>query len=164
MILSTSSATMATFLGSQDAFNPLFTSSGVHIQDSIFPPSLNYTYGFTTFPYIDHPKIQYCPLADSPLGVHSVFSRTTHPVVPVPNGSYPNQVAWEATYPAGSINPSSPIPGGFGFYLNGPTLFGDLLSVPQVAQEVVFGYSVMFEEGWEWAKGGKLPGICASTS
>lgn len=148
---------MATFLP-QNAFN----SAGINVTEYMFPSSLTYSHGFTTFPNVDHPTIQYCPLSDNALNVHAVFGRTAHPVLAMADGLYPNQVAWEASYPAGSINPSNTIVGGFGFYLSGPTYFGDLLSVPGLAQEVVFGYSVMFEEGWEWAKGGKMPGICES--
>ncbi|KAG7091566.1 hypothetical protein E1B28_010591 [Marasmius oreades] len=60
--------------------------------------------------------------------------------------------AFEAFYPKGSINPSAPIPGGFGFYLTGPN---DFVS----GQEVLMSYRVMFQNDWEWVKGGKLPGI-----
>jgi hypothetical protein len=48
-----------------------------------------------------------------------------------------------------------------GFYLAGPKEIASLLD--QGAKEAVFGYRVMFEKGWEWVKGGKLPGMCAYT-
>jgi hypothetical protein len=66
-------------------------------------------------------------------------------------------VAWEAFYPEGSINPSATIPGGFTFYLKGPLDFAKRL---ESATEALFSYRVMFEEEWEWVKGGKLPGLC----
>jgi len=59
-------------------------------------------------------------------------------------------------FPEGSINPSGTIPGGFGFYLSGPSNFAKRL---ESATEALFSYRVMFEEGWEWMKGGKLPGL-----
>ncbi|TFK65183.1 hypothetical protein BDN72DRAFT_845832 [Pluteus cervinus] len=65
--------------------------------------------------------------------------------------------AWEAFYPKGSINPNAPLPGGFSFYLSGPTAFANALS--DGATEVILSYRVMLETEWEWVKGGKLPGI-----
>jgi hypothetical protein len=32
-----------------------------------------------------------------------------------------------------------------------------------LAKEVTFGYSVMFEDGWESNPGGKFHGLCASS-
>jgi hypothetical protein len=100
-------------------------------------------------------------LADKPLGVHKVSSKTKHALVTPPPPASPSQslptVAWEALYPTGSVNPSAPIPGGFGFYLCGPEAFAKAL--PD-ATEVIMSYSCMFEREWEWVKGGKLPGIC----
>jgi len=68
------------------------------------------------------------------------------------------RLAWEALYPQGSINPGGAIKGGFGLYLAGPDAFARALN--EHAREVVIGYEVYFEIGFEWAKGGKLPGIC----
>lgn len=67
--------------------------------------------------------------------------------------------AWEAFYPCGSINPSATIPGGFGFYMSGPEDFVEELK-KNVVNEAVFGYRVIFEDGFDFVKGGKLPGIC----
>src|SRR6266850_1546738 len=55
-------------------------------------------------------------------------------------------------------HPDVPIKGGFGLYLAGPKAFASALS--EHAREVVIGYEVFFEAGFEWAKGGKLPGLC----
>ena len=120
--------------------------------------------GFTTSKYIQHPKIQIFELDDHQLGVHKVASRTTHKVVQPPistlinSGSHPSpEIAWEAFYPEGSINPTADIPGGFSFYLSGPKDFADRL---ETASEVVMSYRMMLQDGWEWKKGGKLPGVC----
>ena len=96
-------------------------------------------------------------LLDSALGVHK--SRLPHKLVepPAADDDHPPQIAWEALYPEGSINPSAAVPGGFGFYLSGPPDFARRL---ESATEVLFSYRLMFEEEWEWVKGGKLPGMC----
>jgi hypothetical protein len=123
--------------------------------------------GFTACPSLLHEKINSVPLEDSKLGVHKVTSRTSHPlVVPPPPTASSSRItdwpapslAWEAFYPKGSINPSAPIPGGFGFYLSGPPAFASKLE--SGATHVVLSYRMMMQEGWEWVKGGKLPGIC----
>ncbi|KAJ7643707.1 polysaccharide lyase family 14 protein [Roridomyces roridus] len=66
-------------------------------------------------------------------------------------------LAWEAFYPNGSINPAAAIPGGFGFYVAGPAAFSEKLAAG--ATHAVLSYRMMLQEGWEWVKGGKLPGI-----
>ena len=72
------------------------------------------------------------------------------------------RLAWEALYPQGSVNPGGAIKGGFGLYLAGPKAFANALK--EHAREVVIGYEVFFETGFQWAKGGKLPGVCAYAS
>ncbi|KAJ7845417.1 polysaccharide lyase family 14 protein [Mycena olivaceomarginata] len=119
--------------------------------------------GFTACPSLVLPQIEPVALKDSDLGVHKVTSRTNHPlVVPPPaegsDADWPTPVlAWEAFYPKGSINPSAPIPGGFGFYLSGPSAFASKLE--SGATHVVLSYRMMLQCDWEWVKGGKLPGI-----
>ncbi|KAM5545157.1 hypothetical protein V8D89_001268 [Ganoderma adspersum] len=120
--------------------------------------------GFTTYPSSDVPTLALVGLDDKELGVHRVTSSTTHdlaiPPVPVPGGDATTQ-AWEAIFPKGSINPGNKTSphGGFGFYLRGPTDFAEALKRLDGHAEVVFVYSVLFEEGFEFMKGGKLPGI-----
>jgi hypothetical protein len=128
----------------------------------IFPIS-SFQLGFTTFSPIVELDIISVPLADSPLGVHKITRSLTHEVVRPPPSLYPSsddpQFAWEAKYPKGSCSPTTEIPGGLGFYLGGPKEIVSLLD--QGAKEAAFGYRIMFEKGWDWVKGGKLPGICA---
>ncbi|KAF7364797.1 Polysaccharide lyase family 14 protein [Mycena venus] len=119
--------------------------------------------GFTACLSLVHPQIDPVSLKDSDLGVHKVTSRTHHPLV-VPPASEASEadwpapsLAWEAFYPKGSINPSAPIPGGFGFYLSGPSAFSSKLE--SGATHVVLSYRMMLQRDWEWVKGGKLPGI-----
>ena len=125
--------------------------------------------GFTTSPSLASsiPQISLVPLTDAALGVHKVTSHTTHSIVTPPPSAFPDSVqapteAWEAFYPAGSINPGNKEAprGGFGFYLRGPKAFQDALK-DGLPEEVMMSYAVMFEEGWAWQKGGKLPRVCA---
>ena len=115
--------------------------------------------GFTTSSYVHHKNLQHVPLADKELGVHKITSRTTHNLVKPPPASTSSAptLAWEAVYPKGSINPSATIPGGFTFYLSGPTNFSQSL---ETASEAIFSYRMMLQDEWEWVKGGKLPGVC----
>jgi hypothetical protein len=62
-----------------------------------------------------------------------------------------------AIFPKGSCSLSN-TNGGFSFYSPGPENV-DLTT----AKEVTFGYSVMFEEGFQFNMGGKLPGLCECT-
>ncbi|KAF8054256.1 polysaccharide lyase family 14 protein [Lyophyllum atratum] len=129
-------------------------------------PISHFKHGFTTSPHLKHPHshLTHVPLSDSALGVHKTTSRLPHPVVTPPPPQHkatdalpPPDKAWEALYPKGSINPSAAIPGGFGFYLSGPETFKAELE--KGAREVVFGYRMMLEPGWEFKRGGKLPGV-----
>jgi len=71
--------------------------------------------------------------------------------------SYGNQnvVLWasgggiDVAYPAGSYVPSGPIVGGFGIWTNHRVS----------AETAIFKYSVFFPSGFNFVKGGKLPGL-----
>ncbi|KAL0950898.1 hypothetical protein HGRIS_007657 [Hohenbuehelia grisea] len=126
-------------------------------------PIQEYRFGFTTSS-ISLENIEHLLLNDAALGVHKASAKTPHCVVKPPAPEDPQQcgpdlpeLAWEAKYPKGSINPSAPIPGGFSFYLSGPTSFADHLLAG--ATEAVFSYRMMLSRDWEWVKGGKLPGV-----
>ena len=152
----------------------------------LFPIS-NYQSAFTTSAIIAKalPGVVYVPLENErSLGVHKISQRTTRSLVqpPLPTSPEsdasrddhpssenplwsspalpPPDTAWEAFYPRGSINPKAKIPGGFGLYLSGPTAFSERV---KSATEVVFSYRVMMQDGWDWVKGGKLPGVCPSS-
>lgn len=56
----------------------------------------------------------------------------------------------KVTYPQGSYIPSSPNRGGFQFYARPKTF---------PSQQITFTYRVMFPTGFDWVKGGKLPGL-----
>lgn len=128
----------------------------------LFPIS-TYECGFTTKQSNSNlERIAHVALSDKSLGVHKSSARLLHKLVkpPAPCSSLDNDTppcqAWEAFFPKGSINPSATIPGGFGFYLSGPSEFADRL---ESATEAMFSYKLMLQEDWEWVKGGKLPGM-----
>ena len=125
----------------------------------LFPTDKQLLNAWTTCSKIERPGVEILPLDDRNLQVHKVTSSTSHHLVSPPSGDGPAvpNTAWEAFYPKGSINFKSAIPGGFGFYLPGPPRFQAGL---KTANEVLFSYSVMFDNGWDFVKGGKLPGIC----
>ena len=99
------------------------------------------------------PGVSSVALDDKTLNVIKVTSGLTHNVVQQ-NG----KTAWEAIYPQGSWNPSNTPRGSFGFYLGGTNEFAS--AIANGADEVMMGYSVMFQDGFQFNKGGKLPGTC----
>lgn len=127
-------------------------------------PAITFKNGFTTSQDMKRDnRIVVVALSDSTLGVHKIYSKTSHNLVvpPKPSGSSalpPPNKAWEAFYPKGSINPGGTNPGGFGFYLSGPASFAKQLQ--DGAKEVIMSYRVMLQKEWEWVKGGKMPGWC----
>ncbi|KAH9941436.1 hypothetical protein B0H21DRAFT_752716 [Amylocystis lapponica] len=123
---------------------------------ALFPvPHGDIATGFTTAS-LTLSGIARTPLTDHALGVQKVSSQATRAVTPAPDR--PSSQAWKAIFPKGSINPGNKTAptGGFGLYLRGPPAFSSAL---REAREVVFSYEVLFEEGWAWGLGGKLPGI-----
>lgn len=123
------------------------------LQSNLFPADHVYTNGFTTAEGVSVDGVSSVGLSDNALNVIKVQSGMSHDVV-----QQSGKTAWEAVFPEGSWNPSNQPLGGFGFYLGGSDDFYNAVS--NGAQEVIFGYSVMFENGFEFNKGGKLPGAC----
>ena len=127
----------------------------------LFPTKKQLQNAWSTCSKIEKPGVVVLPLDDHELKVHKTTSSTSHHLVPPPgpnrDGLAAPNTAWEAFYPRGSVNPTNSIPGGFGFYLSGPPGFRAGL---KTANEVLFSYSVMFDEDWDFVKGGKLPGLC----
>ena len=126
------------------------------LQSNLFPSFHTYSSGFTTASGISVSGVSTVSLSDSALNVIKVQSGLTHNVVQQ-NG----KTAWEAVYPEGSYNPSHTPLGGFGFYLGGSDAFADAIAAG--ANQVIFGYSIMFQDDFEWNMGGKIPGGCTCT-
>lgn len=123
------------------------------LAEQLFPQGYLYAFGFTTAADVVVPGILPAELDDKELNVIKVTANLTHNVVEQAGKS-----AWEAIYPAGSYKPSANPRGGFGFYLGGTDEFKAMTDGG--ADEVIVGYSVLFPDGFNFVKGGKLPGAC----
>ncbi|PSR70871.1 hypothetical protein PHLCEN_2v13233 [Hermanssonia centrifuga] len=95
------------------------------------------------------------PLSDSTFNPFDLLSALSHSYVNAPDG----RLSMKATYPEGSYNFQHDPQGGFSFYAPGPSNV-DLTT----AKEVTLGYSVFFEDGFDFNIGGKLPGIYGGDS
>lgn len=101
----------------------------------------------------DLTKVQIERLDDGHLGVHHISVGTTHKRFQLADGTR----VWEAFYVNGSYTPSGPIRGGFGLYLGGPK--GKWKQFVDQHSQITMSYAVYFEEGFDFVKGGKLPGL-----
>ncbi|KAI1791566.1 hypothetical protein LXA43DRAFT_421171 [Ganoderma leucocontextum] len=95
------------------------------------------------------------PLNDDTLGVTKLLSALSHNYVTAPDG----KKSMQAHYPEGSYTFGHDPEGGLSFYAKGPDSF-DLDN----AKEVTFSYSVLFEDDFDFNKGGKLPGVFGGNS
>jgi len=73
--------------------------------------------------------------------------------------TFSGKSAMQAHYPKGSWTPANSPAGGLSFYAPGPSDV-DLTT----AKEATLGYSVFFGDGFEFNKGGKLPGLYGGNS
>ena len=94
------------------------------------------------------------PIDDETFRSVSITSNTTRRVLEAPD----DVVSLEGFYPNRSFTFTHTPRGGFSFYAPGPEEV-DLTT----AQEATFAYTVLFAEGFDWVKGGKLPGFCTYT-
>jgi len=95
------------------------------------------------------------PLADSTFKPFKEISALAPQYVQSPGSD--SKLSMKVTYNQGSFKLDNSDLGGISFYAPGPDNV-DLTT----AKEATFGYSVMFEEGFEFNMGGKLPGLCES--
>lgn len=95
------------------------------------------------------------PFNDATLPVTNAIKDLSHDIVSAPDGV----LSMQAHYPKGSFTPSHTPRGGISFYTPGPDAV-DLTT----AKEATLSYSVLFPDGFDFVKGGKLPGLCASLS
>ncbi|KAF8970939.1 polysaccharide lyase family 14 protein [Flammula alnicola] len=126
----------------------LKNSVGLHAtptEQALFPSSRGVS-SWTTLPGASGAL----PLSDATLRPNHVAEGPPHTYVKAPDG----RLALRAHYPKGSYNPSGTPRGGISFYAPGPNNV-DLTT----AKEATFGYSVMFPNGFDFVKGGKLPGL-----
>lgn len=116
------------------------------ISSPLFPVSPQLKY-WTTDSSLPSPS----PLSDATFRPHNQITALAHPYVNAPDG----ELSMKAHYPAGSFTFSNTPQGGISFYAPGPASV-DLTT----AKEATFGYSVYFPSGFQFVKGGKLPGLC----
>jgi len=95
------------------------------------------------------------PLSDSTFRPTSVLKALNHSYVNAPDG----KPSMQAHYPKGSFTFGNDPQGGFSFYAPGPASVN-----LTTAKEATFGYSVFFQEGFDWVKGGTLPGLYGGDS
>ena len=91
------------------------------------------------------------PFTDATFRPTNEIKGLTHDVVKAPDGV----PSIQSKYPKGSFKPSATPRGGISFYAPGPEDV-DLTT----AAEATLSYSVLFEDGFDFVKGGKLPGLC----
>jgi hypothetical protein len=94
-------------------------------------------------------------LSDATLNPTKLISALSHSYMSAPDG----KEAMRATYPKGSWTFNHSPQGGISFYAPG----ADSLDFTK-AKEVTFGYSVFFQKGFDFNKGGKLPGMYGGNS
>ncbi|GAB1524252.1 hypothetical protein RhiTH_007405 [Rhizoctonia solani] len=93
-------------------------------------------------------------LSDEALRATKMIARLSHPVV-----EKEGKKAMEITFNAGSFAYRSKALGGVSFYALGPA------SQPLTnAKVMTFSFGLMFQDGFQFKKGGKLPGLYGGTS
>jgi len=121
------------------------TGGGDSSTDKLFPSGLGKE-SWTTAEGIDGSL----PLSDATLKPTNVLTALSRDVVKAPDG----KLGMRAHYPQGSYTFTHNPMGGFSFYAKGPSDV-DL----STALEATFGYSVFFEEDFDYQLGGKLLGF-----
>ncbi|KAG5641804.1 hypothetical protein DXG03_004170 [Asterophora parasitica] len=117
---------------------------------SLFPVP-GFSKSWSTSPLAENPL----PLSDGTLRPTKLLTSLSHDYVSAPDG----KKAMKAHYPQGSYTFTHQPQGGLSFYAPGPSSV-DL----STAKEATFGYSVYFDAGFAFNKGGKLPGIYGGNS
>ncbi|KZV60529.1 polysaccharide lyase family 14 protein [Peniophora sp. CONT] len=77
-----------------------------------------------------------------------------------PISTHSGRTALQASFPKGNWGLNKGISGGMSWYGQGQTSTQDWNN----AKEMTFGYGLFFTEGFDWNKGGKLPGLYFGTS
>lgn len=134
---------------------PTGGSGGDPVFDSTFFFPVQFKQGFTTLPknLLGGMNVSFTDLSLDSLSATHITGGVTQDVVTPPAAPAGVQ-AFEAKYPEGSWNPSSsPKRGGFGFYTGD---VGDFKF--ENANELLFSYAAYFPAGFQWVKGGKMPG------
>jgi hypothetical protein len=108
---------------------------------------LSFKQGWSTAPSANDPL----PLSDSTFRPHNVLGGLPWSYGDAPDGKR----SFVVNYPKNSYNFQHTPRGGISWYGPGPSD----VDVTK-AKEVVFGYTAMFEDGFDFVKGGKMFGLC----
>lgn len=146
VVHSSSSHTTSSHTSSATAAAATLATVNAHGSLAALAP-LGFQNGWSTSSSASNPL----PLSDSTFHPHQEITALPWNYKNAPDG----KLSLVAHYPQGSWNfKGSPL-GGLSAYLSGPSGF-DFTK----AKEVVFGYSLLFEDGFDFNKGGKLFGLC----
>ncbi|KAF5387146.1 hypothetical protein D9615_001995 [Tricholomella constricta] len=129
---------------------PSTGGSGNSKLSSLFPVP-GFSKSWSTSPLAENPL----DLSDATLKPTRLLSALSHDFVSAPDG----KKAMKAHFPKGSYTFTHQPQGGLSFYAPGP----DSVDL-STAKEATFGYSVYFDAGFAFNKGGKLPGIYGGNS
>lgn len=133
--------------------SPTAGTGGISINDkllAIFPAGTSSGSKWSTNPAFSGA----IALSDEALRATKVIARLTHPVVEAQG-----KKAMQITYRQGSYAYRSKALGGVSFYAPGPV--GQSITNAKV---LTFSFSVLFEKGFQFNIGGKLPGLYGGTS
>lgn len=122
--------------------------SRASLSSPLFPVSPQLKY-WTTSTSVSGATVS--PLSDATFRPHNQISALKHSYVNAPD----SELSMQAFFPAGSCNFQNSPQGGFSFYAPGPASV-DLTT----AKEVTFGFTAYFPSGFDFVKGGKIPGLC----
>ncbi|KAI0818500.1 hypothetical protein BC629DRAFT_1278600 [Irpex lacteus] len=126
--------------------------SRASLSSPLFPVSPQLKY-WTTSTSVSGATVS--PLSDATFRPHNQISALKHSYVNAPDG----ELSMQAFFPAGSYNFQNSPQGGFSFYAPGPASV-DLTT----AKEVTFGFTAYFPSGFNFVKGGKIPGLYGGNS
>ncbi|KAG9008576.1 hypothetical protein FRB94_009403 [Tulasnella sp. JGI-2019a] len=158
---STSSADSGSSSNSTDSTGS-GSGSGSVSSSGLFPTNGSFIAGWTLLEGASETNIKnHAPFTDSSFTLVSDMKALAHPVVSQ-NGKQAMHIHYNKGAYDLQTSPAS-IVGGFSFYSPGPASNTvDLVALK--AREVSFGYNIMFSQGFQFNKGGKLPGLFGGTS
>jgi hypothetical protein len=137
---------------SSDASQPSASTNGTaqtqNLTSALFPSGSNSTQSWSTADDAGKDQVE---LSDKTFRQTNDITELPHPYV-----DHAGKSAMQVEYKKGTWGLKPEHRGGVSFYAPGPEDV-DLTT----AKEATFGYSVYFEEGFQFNMGGKLPGLCA---
>jgi len=168
-VSSSSGSKNSTTVGSKSSSSGTSTSkssgSSSKLSDTgVFPTNNTVVAGWTVDDDATLQNVQYFPLNNDTFILEKDDKTFAHPIV-----TEDGVPAMWAHFDKGAyeLQTDPSILGGFSFYTPGPASSGTTPAVDLAAlkaREVSYGYKVKFSSGFEYNKGGKLPGLFGGTS